>query len=49
MKQPPPIKVQISQGEFADRPSTLFLDVNEERQVLVGGDVLEIGRGTVTL
>jgi PhzF family phenazine biosynthesis protein len=44
-----PIQLQISQGEFAGRPSTLFLDVNNERQVFVGGDVLEIGRGTITL
>jgi len=49
MKQTLPVHVQISQGEFISRPSTLFLDVNSERQVFVGGDVSEIGRGTVTL
>jgi PhzF family phenazine biosynthesis protein len=49
MKRALPIKLEISQGEFVDRPSTLFLDVNRERQVFVGGDVLEIGRGSVTL
>jgi trans-2,3-dihydro-3-hydroxyanthranilate isomerase len=43
-----PVQVQISQGEFVGRPSTLFLSVNAERQVFVGGDVLEIGRGSVT-
>jgi hypothetical protein len=32
----------VSQGEFADRPSTLCVEVKSEAQVLVGGDVLEI-------
>ena len=49
MKRPLPVQLQISQGEFAGRPSTLFLDVNRETQVFVGGDVLEIGRGSITL
>jgi PhzF family phenazine biosynthesis protein len=49
MKRSLPLQLQISQGEYAGRPSTLFLDVNSERQVLVGGDVFEIGRGTITL
>jgi trans-2,3-dihydro-3-hydroxyanthranilate isomerase len=49
MKQTPPIQVRISQGEFVGRPSTLFLEVNRHAQVLVGGDVLEIGRGAITL
>jgi trans-2,3-dihydro-3-hydroxyanthranilate isomerase len=49
MKQELPQQVQISQGEFADRPSTLFLEVNRQAQIFVGGDVLEIGRGTITL
>jgi trans-2,3-dihydro-3-hydroxyanthranilate isomerase len=49
MKQTQPIQVRISQGEFVGRPSTLFLDVNRLGAVFVGGDVLEIGRGTVTL
>jgi len=49
MKRPLPVQLQISQGEFAGRPSTLFLDVNREGQVFVGGDVLEIGRGSITL
>jgi trans-2,3-dihydro-3-hydroxyanthranilate isomerase len=49
MQQTLPIQVQISQGEFVGRPSTLFLEVNREAQVFVGGDVLEIGRGVVTL
>jgi len=49
MKRALPIELEISQGAFVDRPSTLFLDVSRERQVFVGGDVLEIGRGSVTL
>ena len=44
-----PVQLQISQGEFVGRPSTLFLDVNRESQVFVGGDVMEIGRGSITL
>ncbi|HEY0800054.1 MAG TPA: PhzF family phenazine biosynthesis protein [Steroidobacteraceae bacterium] len=49
VKRTLPVQIKISQGEFVGRPSTLFLDVNDERQVFVGGDVLEIGRGTITL
>jgi trans-2,3-dihydro-3-hydroxyanthranilate isomerase len=49
LKRALPVQLQISQGEFVRRPSTLFLDVNRESQVFVGGDVLEIGRGSITL
>ncbi len=49
MQRALPLQLQISQGEFVGRPSTLFLDVNSEAQVFVGGDVLEIGRGSITL
>jgi trans-2,3-dihydro-3-hydroxyanthranilate isomerase len=49
MKRALPVQLQIAQGEFVGRPSTLFLDVNSEAQVFVGGDVLEIGRGSITL
>ena len=49
MQRALPVQLQISQGEFVARPSTLFLDVNREAQVFVGGDVLEIGRGSITL
>ena len=49
MRRTLPVQLQISQGEYAGRPSTLFLDVNREQQVFVGGDVFEIGRGTITL
>jgi trans-2,3-dihydro-3-hydroxyanthranilate isomerase len=49
MKQALPVQIQISQGEFVGRPSTLFLEVNGAAEVFVGGDVLEIARGSVTL
>jgi trans-2,3-dihydro-3-hydroxyanthranilate isomerase len=49
MQRALPVQLQISQGEYAGRPSTLFLDVNPQSQVFVGGDVFEIGRGAVTL
>jgi len=49
MKRTLPVQLQISQGEFVARPSTLFLEVNRGAQVFVGGDALEIGRGTITL
>ena len=49
MKRALPVQLQISQGEFVSRRSALFLDVNREAQVFVGGDVLEIGRGSITL
>jgi trans-2,3-dihydro-3-hydroxyanthranilate isomerase len=49
MKQKLPLQVRISQGELVGRPSTLFLDVNRLGAVFVGGDVFEIGRGSVTL
>lgn len=49
MKRTLPLKIEISQGEQVGRPSTLFLEVNTAAQVFVGGEVLEIGRGSVTL
>jgi PhzF family phenazine biosynthesis protein len=48
MKQTLPLHIQISQGEYVARPSDLFLEVTAERQILVGGDVIEIGRGAIT-
>jgi PhzF family phenazine biosynthesis protein len=49
MQRPLPVALQISQGEFVGRPSSLYLEVSAERQIFVGGDVLQIGRGTVSL
>jgi PhzF family phenazine biosynthesis protein len=44
-----PCRFEISQGEQAERPSTLYLDVDADRRIRVGGDVIEIGRGTLTI
>ncbi len=49
MNQPLPARIEIAQGEQVARPSTLYLEVTEGRTVRVGGDVIEIGRGTVLL
>jgi trans-2,3-dihydro-3-hydroxyanthranilate isomerase len=43
-----PASFEISQGEQVGRPSTLYLDVDAGR-ILVGGDVLELGRGILEL
>jgi len=44
-----PCEFDISQGEYAGRPSALRLRVDAERQIFVSGDVIELGRGTVNL
>jgi len=44
-----PCEFAISQGEYVGRPSALRLRVDGERQVLVSGDVIELGRGTINL
>jgi trans-2,3-dihydro-3-hydroxyanthranilate isomerase len=44
-----PCSFQISQGEYTGRPSTLHLQVDAQRRILVSGDVIEIGRGVITL
>lgn len=44
-----PCSYEISQGEYAQRPSTLYLDVDSQRQIFVGGEVIELGRGVVNL
>jgi len=49
MQRPLPVDLQISQGELAGRPSHLYLQVSAHGRILVGGDVLEIGRGTISL
>ena len=47
--RPLPCRCEIAQGEQAARPSTLYLDVDADRRVFVGGDVVELGRGAVAL
>src|SRR5271166_2269032 len=49
MQRPLPAALQISQGEMTGRPSTLYLTIDAGRRVRVGGDVVEIGGGTVRL
>jgi PhzF family phenazine biosynthesis protein len=44
-----PCSFEISQGEYVGRPSTLRLLVDAARRVLVSGDVIELGRGVITL
>jgi trans-2,3-dihydro-3-hydroxyanthranilate isomerase len=44
-----PCKALLSQGEQIGRPSTLYLDVDTARQIRVGGHVIELGLGSVTL
>ncbi|ALM86755.1 PhzF family phenazine biosynthesis protein [Bordetella sp. N] len=44
-----PASYRVSQGEAVGRPCTLRLHVTEDQQVQVGGRVIEIGRGTVTI
>jgi len=44
-----PCHFEISQGEYADRPSTLLLDVDSDKRIFVSGDVVELARGTLRL
>jgi PhzF family phenazine biosynthesis protein len=44
-----PLSRIVSQGEKVDRPSTLLLDVNAAGDIFVGGEVVELARGTLTL
>ncbi|MDE2262212.1 MAG: PhzF family phenazine biosynthesis protein [Gammaproteobacteria bacterium] len=44
-----PCRVEIAQGEQTGRPSILYLSVDADRRVRVSGDVVELGKGTVTL
>ena len=49
MGRRPPIDIEISQGEQVGRPSLLHLEVNTDNEVFVGGDVIEIGSGILSL
>jgi trans-2,3-dihydro-3-hydroxyanthranilate isomerase len=49
MQQELPVELEISQGEFVGRPSTLRLHVDKARNIHVGGDVIELGRGSINL
>jgi trans-2,3-dihydro-3-hydroxyanthranilate isomerase len=47
MQRALPVELRISQGEFIGRPSILYLQVNEQREIRVGGEVFELGRGAI--
>jgi trans-2,3-dihydro-3-hydroxyanthranilate isomerase len=49
MQRTLPLELRISQGEFVGRPSVLYLEVSPQREILVGGDVIELGSGTISL
>jgi PhzF family phenazine biosynthesis protein len=42
-----PCSLEISQGEYVQRPSTLFLNVDATKSIFVSGDVIELARGAV--
>lgn len=46
---PRPLSRVISQGEYTGRPSTLFLDVQADASILVAGEVIGLGRGSIEL
>jgi len=44
-----PVSCVIQQGEPIGRPARLRLDVDREARIFVGGRVIELGRGTLSL
>jgi trans-2,3-dihydro-3-hydroxyanthranilate isomerase len=44
-----PLEIEISQGEQVLRPSRLVLTIGADGRVRVSGEVIEIGRGTISL
>lgn len=44
-----PAAFEVSQGELVDRPCRLDLAVTADGAIRVGGRVIEIGRGTITI
>jgi len=49
MQRSLPCRFEIAQGAQAGRPSTLYLEVDARGRILVSGEVLELGRGTIML
>jgi trans-2,3-dihydro-3-hydroxyanthranilate isomerase len=49
MERSLPRRLEISQGEYIERPSNLTLEVDSERRIFVSGAVMELGRGAVSL
>jgi trans-2,3-dihydro-3-hydroxyanthranilate isomerase len=46
---PLPVRMTVHQGEAVKRPSRLDLTVDTEKRIFVGGQVVELGRGTIEL
>jgi trans-2,3-dihydro-3-hydroxyanthranilate isomerase len=44
-----PATITVTQGEFINRLNVLQLSLTQERRIRVGGRVVEIGRGTISL
>jgi trans-2,3-dihydro-3-hydroxyanthranilate isomerase len=42
-----PLKVRVAQGQQVHRPCELTLELTATREILVGGRVLEVGRGQI--
>jgi len=49
MARRPPLVFEIMQGEMVGRPSWLQLEVNTDNEVFVGGEVIELGSGQLSL
>lgn len=49
MGRPRPQQLEISQGDPIARPSTLHLHVDAQGNIAVGGEVVELARGRLTL
>lgn len=49
MRHAVPAALTIAQGEQLERPSTLYLQVGAAGEIRVGGEVIELGRGRLTL
>jgi PhzF family phenazine biosynthesis protein len=43
-----PWRCEVSQGEQLERPSTLLLEIDDQRQIHVGGQVRYLGRGELS-
>jgi PhzF family phenazine biosynthesis protein len=48
-REPLPVSVRVEQGLVMQRPCRLLLDVSADRKVRVGGRVVEVATGTVSL
>jgi PhzF family phenazine biosynthesis protein len=44
-----PCRIRVSQGEAVSRPCHLMLHVTRDRDIQVGGKVIELGRGSVNI